>query len=157
MTDKFIHHLASSMFEVCGMMLGTTVGDALPVAGRPAMRGKSVSAVIPLTGALTGCAALRMSVSTAEPLASALAGQKLAADTPDFADALGEIANMVVGGAKARLSRSDVSIGTPSVVSKVDWPRDTARRAIGFGTPFGKVYIEVAVRDGTATHSRAAA
>ena len=41
---------------------------------------------------------------------------ELAEDDEDFADAIGELVNMVSGGAKAQFTGKDVGISTPTVV-----------------------------------------
>jgi chemotaxis protein CheX len=107
-----------------------------------------VSAVIELSGAVGG----RVVISFAQPVAVCLAGAMMGKilpteEGPDMLDALGEIANMVVGGAKPSMPDADqIEISTPTVVHS-----DTVAACgnpailIPFDTPAGRFVIESSV------------
>ena len=94
----------------------------LPVEiGSPSLKSPNgpsfdVSAIIGMSGDVEGVLALSFSIATAERVVSRLTGMKMAHDHKDFPDAVGELVNMVSGGAKAQFIGKHVSFSCPSVV-----------------------------------------
>ncbi|MGF1635422.1 MAG: chemotaxis protein CheX [Phycisphaerae bacterium] len=74
-----------------------------------------VSGIIGFSGDLIGSVVVSFQTSAAIKLVESFAGIVYEADDPDFADAIGELANMVAGAAKKDLGVNS-SISTPSVV-----------------------------------------
>ena len=75
-----------------------------------------VSGIIGMTGDVEGTVVLSFPTSTAERAVSLFTGMEIASDHEDFADAIGELVNMVSGGAKAQFTGKNVGISTPSVI-----------------------------------------
>jgi chemotaxis protein CheX len=75
-----------------------------------------VSGIIGMSGDVSGLIVLSFPTDTAERLVTLFTGVHLDADHEDFADAIGELVNMVAGGAKAQFDHRSVSISCPSVV-----------------------------------------
>src|SRR5262249_6836111 len=75
-----------------------------------------VSGIIGMSGDVVGSVVLSFPASVAKVVIGKLAGSDLAIESPDFADALGEIVNMISGAAKSKFEGKNVSISTPSVV-----------------------------------------
>jgi len=75
-----------------------------------------VSAVIGFSGDAAGSVIIEFDFETASKIATAFAQTEIDPDHEDFADALGELANMVAGGAKAKFDGLKVDISLPSVV-----------------------------------------
>lgn len=75
-----------------------------------------ISAVIGLSGDVLGNVVLSFPESTAVRAASKFTGMAITADDPDFADALGELLNMIAGGAKANFRGLNASISLPRVI-----------------------------------------
>lgn len=94
----------------------------LPVKmGKPYLRGSTepkydVSAAIGISGAVTGSAILSFPIDAAIAVASGLAGTPLNGLDQDTIDALGEVANMIAGSAKARLPGEANKLSLPNVV-----------------------------------------
>jgi chemotaxis protein CheX len=89
--------------------------------GKPYLRGNAepkydVSAAIGISGAVTGSAILSFPFDAAVAVASGLAGTPLPGFDQDGIDALGEVANMIAGGAKARLPGEANKLSLPNVV-----------------------------------------
>ena len=128
-------------------MLRMPVSFDKPVAIREQTR-HDVSGVIGLSGSITGSVVLAFDRTTATGLVEAFAGPGLDYGSPDFADAVGELTNMVVGGAKSKFEGMSVSIGCPTVVTAPDHsiisPSQAARISIPCNTPVGQFVIEVA-------------
>ncbi len=89
-----------------------------------------VSGVIGLSGDVVGSVIVGFSKMSAVQIASAFAGCQLDIATPDFADPIGELTNMIAGGAKAKFEGQAVSIDCPSVViaasHQISSPSNTA-------------------------------
>lgn len=75
-----------------------------------------VSGIIGLSGDLVGAVAVMFPKATADVCVRALAGPSADSDPELFADAIGEIANMISGAAKAQYEGKTISISCPSVV-----------------------------------------
>jgi chemotaxis protein CheX len=74
-----------------------------------------VSSIIGFSGDVVGSVVVSFQQVAAEKLATAFAGAPIDPSSPDFADALGELANMIAGSAKKHLGAM-ASITVPSVV-----------------------------------------
>ncbi|MEM0982847.1 MAG: chemotaxis protein CheX [Planctomycetota bacterium] len=111
-----------------------------------------VSGIIGMSGEVVGSVVLSFPEDAATSIVSLFCGEKLEATSPDFADAIGELVNMVSGGAKAMFpSNKVVSISTPSVV--VGAGHTVARQSdipcvvIPCSTDCGTFVIEVGLRE----------
>lgn len=103
----------SNVFETM-LQLPVTVGTpSIKNSGAPSY---DVSGIIGMTGDVEGTVVLSFPTSTAERAVTLFTGMELKADHEDFADAVGELVNMVSGGAKAQFTGKSVGISTPSVI-----------------------------------------
>ena len=77
-----------------------------------------VSAIIGLSGDLTGFVVLTFPVETASAVVESFTGSAVdpTTEAEDFGDAVGELVNMVAGSAKGRIEGMNVSISCPTVV-----------------------------------------
>lgn len=149
MDVRFVNPFVQSIGHVFRTMVGTEV-----TVGKPALKGQSaattdVSAIIGLSGDVSGSVVLCFQKDVAVPVASAFAGTQIDLDNPDFADALGELANMVAGNAKKDFHGFNVSISLPSVVvgegHKVSASHVTPQLMIPCHCKFGTFTVEVSV------------
>lgn len=102
-----------NVFETM-LQLPVQVGDPeLRRSGDPAF---DVSGIIGMSGDVDGSVVLSFPTATAERVVSLLTGEQMSQAHQDFADAIGELVNMVSGGAKAQFVGKNVSISCPSVV-----------------------------------------
>ncbi len=85
----------------------------LKEAGAPC---HDVSGIIGMSGDVEGTVVLSFPTSVAERAVGVFTGMDVSCGDEDFADAIGELVNMVSGGAKAQFQGKRVSITTPSVV-----------------------------------------
>ena len=126
---------------------------SLPVAiGKPTLKindgtGSDVSSIIGFSGDAAGSVVLHFSFEVASKVATAFSGMEITPDHPDFADALGELANMVAGGAKAKFEGLNVSISLPNVIvgkdHNVSASKTTPRVVIPCSTDAGGFEVEV--------------
>jgi chemotaxis protein CheX len=101
--------------EVFKKMAGLDIKVERPFLKTSASPAYDVCGIIGFSGQITGSVVLSFSDAAASKLVEAFAGTAFPRDTPDFADAIGELANMVAGSAKQHLGAA-ASISVPSVV-----------------------------------------
>lgn len=131
--------------------------------GRPHMVDElphfDVSGIIGMSGDVIGSVVLSLPTSVAQKLVHKFTGNEFAVASEDFADAIGEIVNMISGGAKAKFEGKNVSISCPSVVvgvgHTVTRPSNTPCVSIPVKTTFGDFSIDVAIRPDVAARAAA--
>lgn len=150
MDPQYIKPFIASIQNVFSTMMQLPVTVLPPkIKDNPGMT-YDVSGIIGLSGDVVGSVVLSFPKDTAERIVSLLTGSPMTADSPDFADAIGEIVNMVSGGAKASFTGKKVSISCPSVVvgtgHKVAKQTDAPTIVIPCATDCGEVAIEVTIQ-----------
>mgnify|MGYP003632970160 CR=1 FL=1 len=138
-----IRHVFDTLFQLPVCVGETTVkeGNRCPF---------DVSGVVGLSGSIAGTVVLSMPSETAVAVVALFTGERLEPESDAFADAVGEIVNIVCGHAKSLLDRRNVSISCPSVVvgrgHRVAFQSGIPRVAIPCTTDRGELVLEVAVR-----------
>ena len=150
MDIRFINPFIAAVKKVFKTMVATDVTIGKPSINMPdEVPTADVSAVIGLSGDVAGCVVLSLPTTTALQAAGKFAGAELTQDHPDFSDALGELANMVAGQAKAKFDGLSVSISLPSVIIGSDHEvlqsKATPRLTIPCDSEFGRFAVEVAM------------
>ena len=108
-----------------------------------------VSSIIGFSGDLAGSVVLSFPMETAVKLVKEFTGTAVAPGSPDFADAVGELANMIAGGAKTQLgslasiSVPNVIIGSGHVIARLS---DVPCIVIPCKTPVGNFAVEVNIK-----------
>ncbi|MEM1446292.1 MAG: chemotaxis protein CheX [Planctomycetota bacterium] len=148
----------SNVFETM-MQMPVTVGEpAIKPHDTPA---DNVSGIIGMTGDVDGTVVLGFPTATAERAVAVFTGMELAADHEDFADAIGELVNMISGGAKAKFAGKHANISCPSVVigagHSVFGRKDVKCVRIPCECDLGEFYVDVAIRDAEESTQAAAA
>lgn len=151
MDPNFIKPFVASIQNVFGTML------QLPVTvGEPRIKSGSapehdISGIIGMSGDVTGNVVLSLKLDAAVSIVALFCGQKLEPTSADFADAVGELVNMVSGNAKAMFKDRKVQISCPSVViggnHQIARPSDVPCVVIPCHTDCGEVTIEIAIRE----------
>lgn len=120
--DMLTSTLERAITDVCSMMLGQDVtvggGAGEPDAAEATLQhrdGAGVRGSIEITGDLAGEATVHLPTETAVNMVSAFVGAPITPDDEAFADAVGELANMIVGSAKAHFEGLSCSISCPTV------------------------------------------
>jgi chemotaxis protein CheX len=150
MDVRFINPFIASTKTVFKTMVATeiTIGKPYVIRANEELAA-DVSAVIGMSGDAVGCVVLSLPMQTACNIASKFAGVELHRDHPDFGDALGELANMVAGQAKAKFEGLSVSISLPSVIigsdHVVSQSRAKPRLALPCTSDLGGFTVEVAL------------
>ena len=108
-----------------------------------------ISGIIGLSGSVTGCVVISLGEHLAIRLASALTQEALETLDEDAVDAIGEIANMVVGNAKSSFPEEGCTISVPSVVigrHQVSFPSTVPIITIPCEIGPERLSIDVAIR-----------
>ena len=149
MDVKFINPFVMAVKRVFETMVHTKV-----TVGKPHMKSdegplSDVSGIIGFSGEAAGCVVISFTMDVATKVASAFACTEINKDHPDFADAIGELANMVAGNAKMEFADLNIKISLPSVVIgdhfKVSNSKTTPRIIIPCNCDHGTVIVEVAM------------
>jgi chemotaxis protein CheX len=121
--------------------------------GSPPDAGFDVSGIIGMSGDVEGSVVLSFPTATAERVVSIFTGEELTHTHEDFPDAIGELINMISGGAKAQFAGKQVSISCPSVVVGSDHVvfgrKDVSCIRIPCGCDCGDFAVEVSIRNET--------
>ena len=110
-----------------------------------------VSGVIGLTGKACGAVVLSVSLPVAFKLVEAMLEVQIHEISSDAVDAVGELTNMIAGGAKTGLSHYELSIGLPTVFTgrsrSIGFPANVRPLCILFETPWGPMAVEVGLEE----------
>ena len=106
-----------------------------------------VSGVIGLSGKAAGAVVLSVSLPVAFKLVEVMLDVRVHEINSDVVDAVGELTNMIAGGAKTSLSHYELSISLPTVFTgrsrSIEFPRNVCPLSIFFETPWGPMAVEV--------------
>lgn len=166
MDSTYIKPFISSIQHVFATMLQLRVTVKEPYLKADTTTQHDVSGIIGMTGDVVGTVVLAFPQNTAQNLVNLFTGGSVEYGTGDFADAVGELVNMVAGNAKALFKDKKASISCPSVViggnHRVANQSNVPCVVIPCHTECGDVLIEIALRlanatDGQPSHKAAAA
>jgi chemotaxis protein CheX len=149
MDVKFINAFVNSIAHVFKTMLAADVTVGKPALKNTDLVSAEVSGIIGLSGEVQGSVVLSFGSAVACRVASKFAGTDLKIESPDFSDAIGELANMVAGGAKKDFIGYEASISLPSVIigagHKVLQSKACPFLVIPCETTLGRFNVEVAI------------
>lgn len=109
-----------------------------------------VSGIIGLSGKAAGTVVLSLSRETALSVAEVLLLERPQEINAEVRDAVGELANMVAGGAKSQLEDLKMTLSIPTVVTgrfSVEFPSASPPICIPFDCPWGSLTLEVGLVD----------
>ncbi|HLL87809.1 MAG TPA: chemotaxis protein CheX [Tepidisphaeraceae bacterium] len=146
---KLIVPFVNSVRDVFSTMVGVQTTVERPHVKGHAEVTHDVSSIIGFSGDVVGSVVVSFEERAAEKLVEAFAGSPHKIGTPDFADAIGELANMVAGAAKKDLG-ARASITVPSVIigkgHQVARLSDVPCLIIPCKTPVGDFCVEVCIK-----------
>lgn len=134
-----------------------TMAGLEPRRGVPRIKGQEagafdVSGVVGFTGQVQGFVALSFREAAALYVAGAFMGEAVSAVDAEVKDAVGELANMVAGGAKSALAAAgyELRISIPSVIvgpgHSISRPRGIPCFEIPFETQGGPFSVELCLK-----------
>lgn len=151
MDSSYIIPFVKSIQNVFETMLQLPVQVGSPELKREGEPSFDVSGIIGMSGDVEGAVVLSFPTATAERVVKLFTGMDLQQTHPDFADAIGELVNMVTGSAKAQFQGRKVSISCPSVVVGKDHMvfgrKDSACISLPCVSDCGDFAIDVLIRE----------
>ena len=155
MDQSYIIPFIKSVQNVYETMLQLPVQMGQPELKQPGDNGHDISAIIGMSGDVEGSVVLSFPTETAERIVAIFTGMELETTHEDFADAVGELVNMVSGGAKAQFAGKEVTISCPSVVigqsHQVYGRKDVVAICIPCECDCGVFDVEVSIRQSAGT------
>jgi chemotaxis protein CheX len=155
MDASYIKPFIGSIQNVFSTMLQLPVTIKEPFVKTGSGTSYDVSGIIGMSGEVTGSVVLSFPQATAQRVVALFTGSDLSSNPTDFADAIGELVNMVSGGAKAGFAGKKVSISCPSVVigasHVVARQTDAPTIVIPCETDCGHLAIEVTIGNALAS------
>jgi len=140
---KSVQNVFSTMLQV-PLQIGT------PTIKTDTQPPFDVTGIIGMSGDVEGSVVLSFPTATAERVVSIFSSTEITKAHPDFPDAIGELVNMISGGAKAQFKNKKVTITCPSVIIGADHVvhgrRDSKCIMIPCGSDLGDFVVEVWVR-----------
>jgi len=150
MDVKYINPFMTAVKNVFKTMLQMDVQFGKPHVKTEEGASHDVSGIIGLSGDVVGAVIVSFPRLAATRIASAFAGMDLSESDDDFADAIGELANMISGNAKKDFDGLRVFISTPSVVigsnHLIRNTKVTPRLVIPCTCPGGSFVVEVGMK-----------
>ena len=161
MRAEFINPFLQAATEVLESELGSRPQRGSIGLQRSAYTSDEVTAVLAVTGAVAGMVMFAMTEETARAIVSSIMGQEFPAFDPLAQSGIAEIGNVITGRAAVLLAEagfpSDLAppmllIGRGTMVSTLD----VQRLIIPLQTEFGRVEVQVALKESVAATRRAA-
>lgn len=147
MDVRYINPFVDSICNTFETMCSTKVEVGKPSLNASNHPKADVSGVIGFSGDAAGCVVLQFDFEVAAKVASAFAQITITPEHPDFADAIGELANMVAGGAKSKFEGLSINISLPNVIvgenHSVSPSRTSPRLVIPCTTDLGAFQVEI--------------
>lgn len=160
MDAAYITPFMQSVQNVFATMLQLQVQVGEPKVKSDQQATFDVSGIIGMSGDVVGAVVLSFPTETAERIVALFTGETTNADNPDFADAIGELVNMIAGGAKGRFEGRKVSISCPNVVIGKDHTVTSQKAVpcimIPCDTDCGEMCIEICIQDRKTQNAQAA-
>lgn len=153
MNAAYIVSLVQSVEHVFSTMLQCKVETQTPSLQSAEDASHDVSGIIGLSGDVVGAIVLSFPMATAEQVVSTFIGMEIDQNHEDFADAIGELVNMIAGNAKAKFEGKQVAISCPSVIvgpgHQVFQRKDTAIIGIPCQCDCGRFSVNVSIEETT--------
>ncbi len=147
MSPEDVDPFANATVEVFKTALGCEIRyerASLKQCHAPAFE---VSGIISLTGKVHGAVVLSVSLPVAFKLVHAMLDLQVSEVNSDVTDAVGELTNMIAGGAKTSLTHYQLSLGLPEVITgnsrEIAYPESAQPVCISFASDWGALAVEL--------------
>ena len=145
--DPFLNS-AVSTFEI---MLGCKLIPGEPFVKSATNGQQEISGMVGLSGKAKGTVILSLSREAAISASAAMLGEQITEVNGDVTDAVGELTNIIAGGAKAQLEKLALNVSLPTVIVgkqyAFEFPQSVAPVCIPYECPWGYVAVEVGLVD----------
>jgi chemotaxis protein CheX len=147
MKAEYINPFLTSTISVFDTMLRCKLERGNPYLKNGTQPHHEVSGVIGLSGKAQGTVVLGLSREAALGAAEAMLLERPPEINGDVTDAVGELVNIIAGGAKAKLEHLNMSMSLPTVITGkshcIEFPRKVTPICIPFKSPWGDITVEV--------------
>ncbi len=150
MKVEHINPFIESVYELFSTMLDSRAKRGKVKIADEEVDPHEITALIGLSGPARGTVAVSFPESTVLRIASQLSGMEIHQFDEMVTDALGEMVNIIAGGAKARLhggNKKPINLSLPNVVRgvnyMVEYPTETTWLDIPFESEFGAFVLRV--------------
>ncbi len=147
MRAEHINPFLRSVVDTFDKVLNCKVKRGEITLARQGGRDYPVSGVIGLTGKAVGTVVINLSEDVAIKAAATMLMTEIDELNAEVVDAVGELANMVAGQAKADLAEYDMSVSLPNVITgeghDIRFPSNTQPITVPFETDFGPLQLVV--------------
>ena len=151
MRVEYINPFITAVKNVFSTMLSCDVRRGRPVLKDNNRADHCISGVIGLSGRAVGATVLSMSESAALAAASHMLMCEITEITDEVLDAVGELVNIMAGGAKAELGEYELMISLPNVITgndhEIHFPSDVRPVSIPFDTDWGPITLTVGLAE----------
>jgi|YNPMSStandDraft_1061717.scaffolds.fasta_scaffold02024_4 chemotaxis protein CheX len=159
MRAEFINPFIHSLQKTFSTMLNCSVQRGQLSLKSDSRASYEISGVIGLTGRAVGAVVLTLSKPVALKAASTLLLSDYSEINDDVVDAVGELANMVAGAAKAELEEYSLAVSLPNVITgrdhEIHFPSNVTPICIPFSSDWGPLALEVGLTTSPAPSAEA--
>ena len=153
MKVEFVNPFIESVYNLFETMLGCSVERGVPGISKGEPNLRDITALIGLSGTIKGTVALAFPVNTALSMVGMLLGMEIKTVDDTVTDGLGELVNIIAGGAKAKFSEihgPPIDLSLPTIVRgsnyTVKYPSGVTWLEIPFRSELGDFYLRVTLR-----------
>ena len=147
---EHINPFVTSTIETFSKMIGMEAKPGKPIIKKGNAVDYDISGIIGISGGAKGMVAMSFPKDTAIKVTNKFVGLSNTELNADTLDAIGELANIVVGYAKKGLSEFNILISLPSVITgqnhQIMEPKDVFSFIVPFTTPVGGFHLSVSLK-----------
>ena len=147
MRVELINPFLASTCDVFRTMLNSDITRGVPGLKQTHTPEFEVSGLIGFSGTYHGMVVVSLSRDTAISITETMLGQRPESIDEDVIDTVGEVTNMIAGGAKAKLEQYQLNISLPTVICgkhhAVSFPSSSTPITLPFDTDLGPISIDI--------------
>ena len=147
MKTEYINPFLTSAISAFDTMLGCKLKRGTPYIKNDRRPEHEMSGMIGLSGKARGTIVLSLSRQAALNATAVLLQEEPNEVNADVADAVGELTNIIAGGAKAQLEHLSLNVSLPTVISGkchcVEFPKKVTPVCIPFDSEWGLITVQV--------------
>jgi chemotaxis protein CheX len=151
MNVDYINPFLTSAITIFDKELGCTLTRGTPYVKTGLRPEHDVSGVIGLSGGAEGIVVLGLGSETAKHVAGVLLEERPAAIDRNVTNAVGKLANTIVGSAKAKFDELQLHVSLPTVITGkshcVEFPQQLTPICVPFESRWGSVTVEVGLTE----------
>ena len=150
MKPEYVDPFVDSVIDLFSTMLGGEVKRDENAHADERRNGEMVTGIIELSGSATGTVVIAFPDEVALRIVGRMFGMEFNEVDDTVLDAIGEVTNIIAGGAKSKFDVGDgppINLGLPTVVRGseylVDLPADAVWANVPFGSSIGSFFMRV--------------